>query len=258
MFADTTEALDQVSKLSETISKYGPFIVILAIFLIIFLVIVGYMIKSNGKFVDQMIDQYNDMSKNYIELSQRVVTSVPVKDYNEEDIVEIFFKLNGIFKEECKKINEKTGSSRSAIYVFHNGTVSSHGLPFFKMTCVSEWISRGTGFQEQISNHTNLNLALFGSLVNELYRNGEFTISQDFCEEQQEPYNYAFMSEKAKTSLFTCVYSDSNKIMAFINTEFKDVLNDEDILNAKNIMKNSCAKIQPVLEFSSYKGMIYK
>jgi hypothetical protein len=189
------------------------------------------------------------------EMFQQLSTTLPKKNYDEEDIVEIFTKLNEVFKEECKKINEKTGSSRTAIYVFHNGTVASHGLPFFKMSCVSEWISRGSGFQEQISKHTNLNLALFSSLVEELYKRGEFVIN--FNCEDQEPYTYAFMSEKAKTSIFTCVYDGNNKIMAFINSEFSECLTDEKIDKSKSIMKYSCAKVQPVLEFSSYKDKVY-
>lgn len=251
--------VDQVSKLSEAISKYGPYAVILAVFLIVFLIMIAFMIKINNKFADQMIKQYNDMFKKYSDsITTQIATSLPKKDYNEEDIVEIFTKLNEVFKEECKKINEKTSSSRAAIYVFHNGTVASHGLPFFKMTCVSEWISRGSGFEEQISKHTNLNLALFSSLVEELYKTGEFVIIHGCAScEQQDSYSAAFTSNRAKTSVFTCVYDGDNRIMAFINAEFKECLSDSEIDNVKNVMKYACAKVQPVLEFSSYKGMKY-
>jgi hypothetical protein len=72
-----------------------------------------------------------------------------------------------------------------------------------------------------------------------------------------EPYSCAFLSDKAKTSIFTCVYDTDNRIMAFINAEFKDVLDTTLVNKAKDIMKYSCAKVQPVLEFSSYKGMKY-
>ena len=249
---DSSNAVNQVSDLSKAITEYGPFAVILAVFLLLFLIIIIWVMKNNEKYFNSMIKQNNEMF-------QQLYTSMPKKgDYNEEDIVEIFTKMNEVFKEECKKINEKTGSGRAAIYVFHNGAVASHGLPFFKMTCVSEWIARGSGFQEQISKHTNLNLALFSSLVEELYNNGEFIINHDGCDQDQEPGNYAFISEKSKISIFNCVYDGNNKIMAFINVEFKNCLEQEAIDRAKLIIKNSCAKIQPVLEFSSYKGMQYK
>lgn len=243
--------IDQVTSLSEAISKYGPYAVILAVFLLLFLIIVIWMMKSNEKYLNQIVKQNDSMF-------QQLFTSMPKKDYNEEDIVEIFTKLNEVFKEECKKINEKTNSCRAAIYVFHNGSVASHGLPFFKMTCVSEWIARGSGFEEQISKHTNLNLALFSSLVEELYKAGEFVIKHGCGENcEQEIYTVAFTSNKAKTSLFTCVYDADNRIMAFINAEFKDCLDDAQIAKAKDIMKYACAKVQPVLEFSSYKCMKY-
>jgi len=249
MVDDITNPVEQVSKLSEAISKYGPVVVILAVFLLIFIGVVIWLIKSNQKYINQMAEQNNMMF-------QKLFSNIEAKNYDEEDIIEIFTKLNEVFKEECKKINEKTGSSRSAIYVFHNGSISSHGLPFFKMTCVSEWIARGSGFQEQLSKHTNLNLALFSSLVEELYNNGDYVILRSPCEEM-EPYTYAFMSEKAKTSIFTCVYDSNNRIMAFINSEFKEQLDEQTIDNVKTIMKNSCAKVQPVLEFSSYKDKKY-
>jgi len=243
---DTT--VDNISSLSKIISEYGPAIVILAVFLLMFLLLIILLIRNNQKYINSIVAQNN-------ELFQKLFTSLPKKDYDEEDIVEIFTKLNEVFKEECKKINDKTHAARASIYVFHNGSVASHGLPFFKMTCVSEWISRGSGFQEQISKHTNLNLALFGTLVEELYNNGEFIVNRN-CEEL-EPYTYAFLSEKTKTSIFNCVYDDNNRIMAFINVEFKETLEPTQLDEIKTIIKNSCAKVQPVLEFSSYKSKKY-
>jgi transcription initiation factor IIE alpha subunit len=182
------DAVGNVSQLSEAISKYGLLTVILAVFLLLFLLLVLFIINSNQKFINILIDQNNKFINELTE-------SVPQKNYEEENIVEIFTKLNEVFKDECKKINEKTSSSRTAIYVFHNGSVASHGLPFFKMTCVSEWISRGSGFQEQMSKHTNLNLALFGSLIEELYNTGVFLIRK-CSNEELEPFTYVFMSEK--------------------------------------------------------------
>lgn len=247
---DVNNTVDQVSKMAETVSQYGPAIVILSVFLIMFLILFFALVHTNQKHMDRMAKQ-ND------EIFNRIFTSLPAKDYDEEDIVEIFTRLNDVFKEECKRINEKTKSSRTAIYVFHNGTVASHGLPFFKMTCVSEWISRSSGFSEQMSKHTNLNLALFSSLITELHSHGEYIISDCGNMSDIEPYTYTFMSTRAKTSIFICVYDSNNRIMAFINTEFKECVDRRDLENIRNIIRDSCAKIQPVLEFSSYKSKNY-
>lgn len=247
---DVNNSVDQVNKMAGTISQYGPAVVILSVFLILFLILLAVLINNNQKHMDRMTKQ-ND------EIFNRIFTSLPEKDYDEEDIVEIFTKLNNIFKAECKRINERTESSRTAIYVFHNGTVASHGLPFFKMTCVSEWITRSSGFGEQMSKHTNLNLALFSSLITELHTNGEYIITNCDDGNSIEPYTYTFMTPTAKTSIFICVYDSNNRIMAFINTEFKEHVSEEDLDTVKEVIRNSCARIQPVLEFSSYKNKNY-
>lgn len=246
---NTDGTVKQIGDLSGIIHEYGPAIVILSAFLILFTILLIVLIKNNQKYIDRVAAQ-NDA------LFKKLFMSLPKKNYREEDIVEIFTKLNDIFREECKKINKKTGASRTAIYVFHNGTVASHGLPFFKMTCVSEWISRNSGFSEQMSKHTNLNLALFSSLINVLYNNGEY-VSIIGDNNVPEPYTYAFISDRAKTSIFVCVYDGNNRIMAFINAEFKEIINDSEIDDIKLLVRDSCAKIRPVLEFSSYKSKSY-
>src|SRR5574344_1514475 len=62
-------------------------------------------------------------------------------------------------------------------YVFHNGMHSSHGLPFYKYTCLSEVIRRDRGITQVINEQKALPLTMIDdNIAIMLNREGWFVI----------------------------------------------------------------------------------
>lgn len=70
----------------------------------------------------------------------------------ESNLVQVFLNINSSLKDALKDLSDDIGTSRISIYVFHNGVYSSHGLPFFKISCICEIVEKNCGVVK-ILNH---------------------------------------------------------------------------------------------------------
>ena len=150
--------MQEIGLLSKYIQEYGPLIVILAIFLCIVFAIVMYLINTNKKSIQSNTEIATTVAKMLEEELKKNSKSSDQKHYSERNIVNIFMELNKTLKTECEHTMKKSNSDRSAIYVFHNGTHASHGLPFFKLTCISETISKNSNANIKIGDHSSVPL----------------------------------------------------------------------------------------------------
>lgn len=251
---------EEITTFAKLINDYGLAIVLSAVFLFIVIINNKKMQKnysemnksreeSNKILLDSILNQ-NKLLTEQLKSSNNTKEVVPL--YDEKNIVEIFVKLNEVLKTECQETSRETNSDRTAIYVFHNGTHSSHGLPFFKMSCVCEWINKGAASNTKLSEHTNMTLNLFEPIVSNLYKNGEFIIDS---EKEKDPSNLLFIkSTKIKKAIFIAIYDEDNNIMGFVANDYnKDIPLDIEIVKEK--MQTLCDKVKPVLEFSNYQEM---
>lgn len=253
------EIINGVSTFSDLLSKYGPTVVILSIFLLVFLYIVFYMIRTNQKNIENMIAQNKVYTDQMMKQNEQLIKSALEEEhshgYDEKNIVEIFVRLNETLKDECRSTLEKTNAERAAVYVFHNGMSASHGLPFFKMSCISEWIKRGSESTSRIKEHTNIPLNMFNTIVTTLYNNGRMIVKDLSTLATEDPFTYKFLaSKRTKSCVIECVYDSDNRIMGFVLAEHSNVLTEDEIENDIMVLRTLCAKIKPVLEFSDYRS----
>lgn len=259
-------ALKEVYDLAEAINKFGPVIVILAVFILVFLGIMIFFMRSytsssknNQKTFEQMIQQQQQQQQqlfSHILKEKEKEEEKHAADYDERNIVGIFYKLNTHLKAECKKFLDKTECDRIGVYVFHNGTVASHGLPFFKVSCICECIKRGSGICSHITDSTSLPLNLFDDIVEKLYvEEGGCVIVRNTIEGEFHSDSFFLEKDKAATAIFTVIYDSEDNTMAFILGEYRSELTDDEIAEDSKIYKDLCARLKPVLEFSEYQKM---
>lgn len=248
------DILQEVNNLAEAMNKFGPIVVILAVFLLLFLVLVMFLLKNYTSTQKQMMDQQQQLIDSLINKNEKAEVATRVNDegYDEKNIVGIFYKLNTYIKSECKKFLDKTDCDRIGVYVFHNGTVASHGLPFFKVSCICECIRRGSGIASHIADSTNVPLTLFDDIINELYTGGSVVIRNN-VEGACHSDSFFLNKDKVYTALFTVVYDSEDNTMAFILGEYRAELDDAEIERDFVIYKDLCARLKPVLEFSEYR-----
>ena len=129
---------DEVNQYIDLIRTYGASTVIIAVFIVVLLAMFGYILRNNQKTNNQLIKQQQELvdmllskkeENEEIEVQRQTIVKEP-------DIVQVFLDINSSIKEILKDIFDDIDSQRIAIYVFHNDVYSSHGLPFFKTSCV--------------------------------------------------------------------------------------------------------------------------
>ena len=225
--SDLSQATTAVDSMSNIIDKYGPAIVILAVFLILFLAIIISMMKYMSNMFNQMSNRINDADKDRSELlaklidgkitenetktvndvanrftSELVDSLKPITDHvnernnektkeNEEHrhLVNMYIDVNVAFKDASNHIIlNTTNCSRIAIYLFHNGNRSISGLPFFKMSCVYEWSVTGA-YTVRGKTHNDLPLHIYYGLIEELHKDGVFKCG-DIDQEVKQGHNF--------------------------------------------------------------------
>lgn len=264
---DTTASMDQITSLAELIHKIGPVAVILAVFLILFLVIVMTLLKgfmNNQKKLQEQNEQLTQIMITTFENQKKLrdeedTAPIPKKNYDERNMVGIFVELNRTFKMDCKQYAQALACDRIAIYVFHNGSHSSHGLPFFKTTCVSEWIKPGCGIPTHLMDSNAVPLTVFDDIIDRLYTYGQVIVRNtetNFNDILENPSNHAIKStsfflgkDGAKVAIFAGTYDSFENMCAFVMVEYLTVINPEEVQTSLAIMRQFCTHIRPTLEF---------
>lgn len=255
--SQTADYANQVDNLAGSINKYGASAVILGVFIVLVILLVIGMNNSNKKMIERLVDSnqsyYDTIQKQNAELMQKLMDSEKnSKSYDEKDLASIFIKLNSILKIECRKVQTKLNADSLCIYVLHNGTVATHGLPFFKMSCICEWIRKGSGISSRLREHTGLPLTLFDKLICGLFNNGEYIIDSANIDESN--LNMFITGPKVLNCFCSAIYDNENKIMGFIAAEFSyDIQCDETTLKkVKEQLWDLAALVKPVLDYSEF------
>lgn len=178
------EGIDQVDNVSNIFVEYGVFIGILSIFIVIFVCVLLGTYRSYQKQITQLMSDnkkhYDDNTKLMQELltvalsNNNKLASKPEPESSKKSLVKTYIDVNSVFRTACKGTLEALEADRVAIYVFHNGNKSIHGFPFFKMSCVGEWVLYSNGVNNQGKSHSDLPLHLFSSIIENIYDDGEY------------------------------------------------------------------------------------
>lgn len=232
---------DQVEGMAKLLNQYGPTVVILSIFLFIFIAILYFILRSNQKMNEQMLNSQKSASDANQKMMQEmfdtcmaiVKTSKSSQDDDDNDdeekpkkknIVSTYIDSSLAFKDASRIAIGKIKCDRIAIYLFHNGNHTPYGYPFAKMSCVHEWNMRGSNTVRGV-NHVNIPLYAFSTIVESLVKDGEFVVSNIYehgmlsADEQI----FQFISGSTIRALFALGIRDkNNELAAFTIAEFKD------------------------------------
>lgn len=243
--------MQEIGLISKYIQEYGPLIVILAIFLCITFALIMYLIATNKKSVYSNTEIANTIAKMLEEqLKKNAVASEKQKHNSERNIVTIFMELNKTLKTECEHIMHKSNSDRSAIYVFHNGTHASHGLPFFKLTCISETISKNSNANIKIGDHSSVPLSMFDTIVSNLYNNSFYRITLG---KTTYPSELIFLKgTRINDCFFVPIYDDDNNMMGFTFNGYNTIDDMRDLDKEKEYLIDLARMARPVIEYSKF------
>lgn len=280
-----------VARLSGLMSDYGILVVVLSVMIVIFFAFTIYMLINNSRMIKNFIQSNNtnnstvtDMLGEFVRestsgqqnannaglreairelkdtlkpMSQAIeeLKNKDSKNEEEEDyhknIVGAYIDVNMTFKDASRAALNKIGCDRVAIYTFHNGNMSIHGLPFFKMSCIHEWTKTGASTFRGKS-HTDLPLHLFSDFIEDLWKNGEY-MSEDVEKSQViDPSIKEFIAYSETKSLYIkAVKNYDDIITGFIIAEFDHVETFEHDQKrydeVKEAMDEMSTKVLPIL-----------
>lgn len=241
-----TQIGDQVKNLSELMSKYGIMIVVLAVFLVLFVIIILSMMYSNNKknkddmtnyqsLLNNLLEQNKELTENLKNSKEEIEQIIP-KPHN-PDLVSTYIDINLALRNICKAMLNRVRCDRVAIYVFHNGNNSLHGLPFFKMSCIGEWSNRG-GVINKGKIHSDLPLHMFSTIIDALYASGECIVTDIWNKRENDSNNLLDMKNelmefvnngKIKSIGMFAIRDSNGSLAGFSIAEFIDRdINDEE------------------------------
>lgn len=249
-----SNTMDQVSDATKLINQYGPTVVIIAVFLILFIGLLVFILRSNHKMNQQMLEAQKNASENNQKMMQDMFDTfktlvVNSKDKDDEDdkededkpkkkkIVSAYIDSSLAFKDASRIAIGKIKCERIAIYLFHNGNHTPYGYPFAKMSCVHEWTLRGSNTIRG-TTHMNIPLYAFSTIVESLVKDGEFVIGNiyDHGIISADEQVFQFISGSTIRSLFALGIKDKDgDLAAFTIAEFKDAQDFSDEETYKNV-----------------------
>ena len=239
---NVSNTIDQVGNTASLINQYGPTVVILAVFLLIFISIMAFILRSNHNMNKQMLESQQSaataqqkMMQDMFDTCMSLIKKENSKDDDEEDeeeetkpkkkkIVSAYIDSSLAFKDASRIAIGKIKCERIAIYLFHNGNHTTYGYPFAKMSCVHEWTIRGSNTVRG-TTHVNIPLYAFSTIVESLSKDGEFVVGNIYehglisADEQV----FQFISGSTIRALFALGIKDKDgDLAAFTIAEFKD------------------------------------
>lgn len=244
--------MEELGLISKYIQEYGPLVVILAVFLVVVFALVMYLLSTNKKSMEsnaEMAKKITAMFQDELKKNSKLIEQ-DQKRYDERNIVTIFMELNKTLKTVCERTMKQSTSDRSAIYVFHNGTHASHGLPFFKLTCICETISKNSNANIKIGDHSAVPLNMLDTIVTNLYENSYYRIIVD---QSTDPSELIFLKNtKIKDCFFIPIYDDDNNMMGFTFNGYNTPDNTRNIETEKDYLVDLAMMAKPVIEYSKF------
>lgn len=261
---------DTIKETASILDQYGPTIVIVSVFILLFIGIVVFILRINNKMNQQMIQsQQAAIEANHKmteEMFNTCMAMIRPKQEDEKDddddsdekpkkkknIVSIYIDSSLAFKDASRIAMSKIKCERIAIYLFHNGNHTPYGYPFAKMSCVHEWNVRGSNTVRG-ANHVNIPLYAFSTIVESLVKDGEFVVGNIYehgilsADEQV----FQFISGSTIRALFALgIVDKNNELAAFTIAEFKeakDFSSHETYTNVKDALVTMNSNIYSII-----------
>ena len=239
----------EIGSYSELIDTYGPITVILAVFIVVLLIAFSVIIKNMHNSNKQIMEQQKQLLDQILKNEQNTSRTQPVKEKN---IVEMFIKIDDSIRSILKDIKDDIHSDRISVYVFHNGIYSSHGLPFFKTSCVSEVFGKNCGISKKVIEHSGLSLSLFHNSISHLYQHGSVIIPKVEDIKNIYPVIYSILErENIKSGAGVAIYDSDNNILGILIAEFVEDKSDQIENITKKLIKYT-SSLSPILEYSDF------
>lgn len=222
------ESLELLHTLGKTINEFGPYVfglmtmVIIVIFLFIVIIYLVKYVTKDSKKIDPDIESKLDMLARELHSIRGDTNNIIAG--KEQDVMKIYLKINNSLKYTCRELLTEIHADRVALYLFHNGTHSTKGVPFLKTSCICEFTKMGNNTCHLIKEHKDLPISILGDLVPDLVSKQEFIVYKKDISLVDTFISKIILNEEEKTCLFTGIFDSINgELLGFITAEYANI-----------------------------------
>jgi hypothetical protein len=207
--------------------------------------------KFNQDHDTEFKKQLEEANQEFLKKLQNLSNTNYVVEDERKDLSSTFVKLRDSIKENCTSTMNDIGACRLAVYLFHNGITSIHGIKFFKTSCICEKVSSGTGIRERSIEHSNIPINLFDDMIDNLLENGKYIIING--DEVRNTNNRIFVSgSRIKYSQAVAIFDTENNILGFVLAEMDHKYDRECAMKEKERIDILVNQLVPTLSYSEY------
>ena len=172
-----------------------------------------------------------------------------------KSLFDLFYKIKKITSNDLYENMVNIKACRLAIYLFHNGTKTPHGINFLKMSCIGDRTLIGSGVKEKIISHSSLAVNLFDKMINDLFDSGRSLIIRN-DPNIEDSFSSEFLSaEKIQYSQAVCIYDHDNNILGFLLAEFDHLYNKSVSDEEYGVLKDYANKLIPIFSLTNYTAL---
>ena len=252
----------QIEQYTQLIHTYGASAVIIAVFILLLIGIVVYTLKASQKTSNQLLEQQKQLLTALLNFNMKppAETSKPDEPGNnkpptEPNLVKQFLNINSSIKGILRDIYDDFNASRTAVYVFHNGVYSSHGLPFFKISCICEIVRKNSGVMKNIDAHNSMPLQMFDNSISYLSKHGHMIVEDADDDENENVKNSPVLcgmlkSNNIKSAVGIALYDKEDNILGILIVEFNEKKNLEYLEGVEKELIEKSPSLSPILEYN--------
>lgn len=215
--------IDDIIKIAETVDKYGMFVVVGAVFIVItllafFLIFSRFMKQSKNSDTSYQKLLAEQAAQNQAVFEKLMTSAFDRRSADNQDLIKEGIDTSKVIDGHLKYAGAISKCDRVAVYVFHNGERMLNGRHLLKFSCLSEFVS----------------LAKFSKI--DKHKAMPINVIQEGCDSLLEYHSWEFISKDALTdptmiawvesqcdcqsSFAYAIYDSNGAIIGFVVLEY--------------------------------------
>jgi hypothetical protein len=216
-----------VQYVAKAITDYSVQVIICAVFIVI------------------AVLEHRSQESKFTAMFNKLMENYPKEHGIDEDSKYDSFYL--VLSETLDSLRDVTQANRVSLFMYHNGGKNLVGIPFQKMSNISESISAGLSSISPISQ--NIPRSQYSSVCNQLKVAGHFWVNDIKGIEATDGSLYSLLSERMTRSMYvSAIYDKSNaSVIGFVMAEFIHAPVDNDIDRIEDELSKVTIKISGIM-----------
>lgn len=230
--------MENLTGLLELIQNYGLPMVISAIVVILFVVDRKETRKDFKRLLDTVIEDRKERDAEKTRLHD------PTEDHKYDDTYNILFDILNILRTQAD-------CSRCYVFVYHNGGKNLKGMPFQRLSCISESVA--PGIEPMIQKYQGCQRSMFSLLRNKLKSQGYYFINDVNDLSTKDPILYNILVERSSNSacFFRITDHNTGSSLGFMGIEFIESKSQDDINSMIKLGTEATMRVSGLLEVIS-------